>query len=100
MVNHPNRGAGNFRFIAFFMITGQPQAYARTAEEALALATQHLPNADFIEVLDCGDNGKKVWTGGSSPSNPVPLHKARPLHRTAFRGSGYAERFPPIALAE
>jgi hypothetical protein len=103
VVNHPNRGGGSFQFIAYDMITGLPQAHAKTAGGALALAAEHLPNADFIEVLDCGDNGKKVWTGGSIPTNPVPLYKARPLHRTVFRGAGYAENhnpFPAVPLAE
>jgi hypothetical protein len=100
MVNHPNRGAASFRFVAFFMITGEPQAHASTAKEAVALASTQLPDTDFIEVLDCGDNGKKVWTGGSIPANPVPLYKARRLHATVFRGPGYAEQFPAVPMAE
>ena len=96
MVNHPNRGAASFQFVAFYMITGQPQAHAKTAREALTLAIKHLPNADYIEILDCGDNGKKVWTGGSWPTNPAALHKARPLHHVVFRGSGYASSHNPL----
>jgi hypothetical protein len=87
-----------FKFVAFDMIAGQPQAHAKTAQEALALATEHLPNADFIEVLDCGDNGQKIWTGGSLPTNPVALRKARALHRTVFRGPGYGS-VPVVTLA-
>lgn len=103
MVNHPICGGASFQFIAFDMISGQPQAHAKTAAGALALATEFLPNNDFIEVLDCGENGKKVWTGGSQPTNPVALYKARPLHRTVFRGAGYANIHnprPAIPLAE
>ncbi len=103
MVNHPNRGGASFQFIVFDMITGQPMAHAKTVGEALALATKHLPDADFIEILDCGENGKKVWTGGSQPTNPVALYKARPLHCTVFRGAGYANShnpFPAVPLAE
>lgn len=85
-----------FRFVAFSTITGQPQAYAATAEEALMIATKHLPDADFIEVLDCGDNGKKIWTGSSLPISPVLLYKARKLHRTVFRGPGYATSHHPL----
>jgi hypothetical protein len=86
-----------FRFIAFSTITGQSRAYAGTAQEALSLATKHPPDADFIEILDCGENGKKVWTGGSVPINPVPLYKARALHPTVFRGAGYANSHNPLA---
>jgi hypothetical protein len=89
-----------FRFIAFSTITGQSQAHADTAKDALALATRYLPNDDFIEVLDCGDNGEKVWTGGIVPANPVPLYKARTRHRTVFRGAGYADSLPATPLAD
>jgi hypothetical protein len=100
MVNHPNRSNASYRFIAFFMITLQPAAHAATAKDAMELASRDLPDTDFIEVLDCGDNGRKIWTGGVQPANPVPLHKARALHTTVFRGAGYAESWPAIPLTE
>jgi len=89
MTNHPNRNPTAARFVAFSTITGTPEAYAATAALALAKAIRNLPNADFIEVLDCGENGRKIWSGGVEPPNPVPLHKARELHPTVFRGTGY-----------
>ena len=96
MANHPNRSTASFRFIAFSTITGQPEAHAASASAALELASKHLPDAAFLEVLDCGENGRKVWTGGVSPTNPVPLHKARAMHTTVFRGNGYAESVNPL----
>jgi hypothetical protein len=101
-VNHPNRGNASYRFVAFSTITGHSQAYAATAKEALALAAEYLPAADFVEILDCGDNGRKVWTGGGVP-HPFPLCLARMRHRTVFRGPGYADShnpLPPVPLAE
>jgi hypothetical protein len=89
----------NFRYIAFFMITGFTEAHAATPEAAKDLAARHLPNADFIEVLDCGANGLKVWTGGVEPANPVPLHRARARHTTVYRGAGYAPARPAVALS-
>lgn len=82
MTNHPNRSAANFRFIAFSTITGQSLAHAATVEKALslALAVHKLPNADFLEILDCEANGRKVWSSGVTPENPVLLAKARQLH--------------------
>lgn len=96
MTNHPNRSTASFRFVAFSTITGQPEAHAASASAALALASKDLQNADFLEVLDCGENGRKVWTGGVIPTNPIPLHKARTGHTTVFRGAGYAESFNPL----
>ena len=89
MTNHPNRSSANFRFIAFSTVTGQSLAHAATVEKAISLAVngQKLPNADFLEVLDCAENGRKVWSGGATPSNPVLLTTARRLHPTVFRGS-------------
>ena len=86
MANHPNRPAASFRFIAFSMITGHSQAHARTARQALVLASRYLPDTDYLEVIDCGENGLKVWTGGAVPANPIPLQKARREHLTVFRG--------------
>lgn len=94
MTNHPNRSNASFRFIAFDMITGQSMAHAATAAEALAKAGAG--STDFTEVLDCGDNGRKVWTGGTEPTNPVPLSKARAAHRAVFRGAGYADSHNPL----
>jgi hypothetical protein len=93
MVNHPNRSAASFRFIGFDMVTGQSIAHADTARGALALATECLPNADFIEVIDCGENGRTVWYGGvgETASNPAPLCKARTRYATVFRGVGDIE---------
>lgn len=102
MTNHPNRSNATFRFIAFSLITQQPVAHAATAAEAVKLATADARDADYIEVLACGENGRKIWTGGVSPVTPVPLYKARALHHTMFRGAGYAEGYnplPAIALA-
>lgn len=100
MTNHPNRSSASFRFIAFSMIHQSSVAHATTAAEALRLATERLPDTRFIEILDCGANGRKVWTGGGDPANPVPLYKARHLHQTVFRGDGYADDHAPIALAQ
>ncbi|MEJ0046987.1 MAG: hypothetical protein WDN04_13365 [Rhodospirillales bacterium] len=104
MTNHPNRSNADFRFIAFSTVTGTSQAHAASARVALALAAEGLSDTDFLEVLDCEENGRKVWTGGTTPRNPIPLHKARALHSTVFRGAGYAEHptdaFPAIALTD
>ena len=103
MTNHPNRSSASFRFIAFDMATGQSMAHADLMSEALALATRGKvvsPDSDFIEVLARGDGGLKVWTGGVQQTNPVPLHKARALYTTVFRGPGYFDIRPPVALAE
>jgi hypothetical protein len=88
--------SADYRFVAFSTINGLPQAHAGTAAAALRLAAIGLPDAGFLEVLDCGDNGGKVWTGGVTPTRPVALHKARELHRTAFRGAGYASSHNPL----
>jgi len=60
-------------FISFSTITGQPMAYAETAEAATAkhVTSQRLDDASFTEVVDCGENWRKVW------DRHVPLHKAR-----------------------
>ena len=60
-------------FISFSTITQAPMAYAETAEAARNkhMHSQQLPNADYIEVVDCGDNWRKVW------DRMIPLHKAR-----------------------
>ena len=89
MTNHPNRSAANFSYIAFSTVTGQSLAHADKVEKSLllAVAVQNLSDANFLEVLDCGNNGRKVWTGGETPNNPVLLASARRLHATVFRGS-------------
>ena len=89
MPEHPYRSAVNFRFIVFSTVTGQSLAHAATIEKALSLAveTHKLAAADFLEVLDCAENGRKVWTGGASPENPVLLAKARQHHPTVFCGA-------------
>lgn len=94
----PNRGNASYRFIAFDMITGQSMSHAETAR--LALQKAGGDSTDFTEVLDCAENGRKVWTGGIQPTNPVPLHMARKLHRTVFRGSGYAKSYNPLPAVE
>lgn len=94
-----------FRYIAFCMVTQEPLARAETAAQALtrACSFNELPDADYIEVLDCGENGRKIWTGGVFPTNPIPLYKSRRMHRTVFRGAGYAEShnpWPAVDLVE
>lgn len=71
------------RFVAFSTIDGAPLAYAASTDEAIRLASRHLPNADFVEVLDCGDAGSCIVSGF------VPLATARQSYATAFRGTGY-----------
>ena len=96
MTNHPNRSNTSFRFIAFDTISGQSRAHAATAQEALALASVGLPDAAFLEVLDCGDGGRVVWNGAGL------LRFARLAHSTVFHGDGYAAShnpLPAIALA-
>jgi len=90
--------AEDFRYIAFFMVTGFTEAHAATPRAALDAAVRHLPNGDFIEVLDCGADGFKIWMGGVLPANPVPLHRARKLHPTVYRGAGYAPARPAVPL--
>ena len=60
-------------FVSFSTITQMPMAYAETAEAARDkhVTSQRLSDAEYVEVVDCGDNWRKVW------DRMVPLHKAR-----------------------
>ena len=60
-------------FISFSTITQTPMAYAETASAATAkhVASQRLPNAEYTEVVDCGDGWRKIW------DRLAPLHTAR-----------------------
>ena len=95
MTNHPNRSTRPFRFIAFTTIGGNSLAHAASAREAIDIAVSghRLADTDFLECLDCGSAGRKVW------DFEVPLYEARRLNRTVFRGAGYAH-MEPVALAE
>lgn len=91
MTNHPNRSTASFRFIAFSTVTGQSLFRAASAEAARdgAVESHRLDNADFIEVIDCGDGGRKVW------NEAVPVHKARARNRVVFRGGGHHRHHLP-----
>lgn len=92
MVNHPNRSTHAFRFIAFSTITQNSLAHDADARGALDKAAElHREDTDFLEVIDFGTGGRKVW------QNEVPLHRAREGNRTVFRGEGYA---PGLAAIE
>lgn len=86
----------NYRFIAFDMITGQSMRHAATAAKALALGFYR--STDYTEILDCGESGWNVWTGGVQPTNPLPLFKARELYPTVFRGGDFSEALPAVWL--
>ena len=94
MTNHPKRSSVSYRFIAFSTITGQSLQRAATAADVLAEAIRfnRLDDGSFVEVLDCGDDGRKIWNAG------VPVEKARKLHRAVYRGGGYAE--PQAAVTD
>ncbi|MDA8232762.1 MAG: hypothetical protein M0006_15635 [Magnetospirillum sp.] len=93
MTNHPNRSTISFRFIAFSTVSGNSLFRAATAVEArdMAIKEHHLDDDAYVEVLDCGENGRKVWDRG------LPLHQAREGHEVVFRGAGYPH-LPAIAL--
>ena len=83
-----------YRFIAFSMITGNSLSYAATPFDAIniAISRLYLPDSDFIECLDCVDNGHKIW------NRETPLYRARESNNTVFRGPGYKYSRPPINL--
>lgn len=87
------------RFLAFSLITQDSQAYGPTAEEALRNATTHLPDGDFIEVLDCGEAERSVYFW----KNAIPLYhvRQRPGVTVVFRGAGFdneQSHLPAVAL--
>lgn len=87
MTNHPRRSTRWYQFIAFSMITGTSLARGPTARAAIeaAIEGERMPGARYIEALDCGANGRKVW------DETISLAVARKAHRTVFRGDGYAD---------
>lgn len=93
MVNHPNRSTRGFHFIAFNMVSQNSLAHADTPQRALELAAGMLRgDTSFLEVLDCGTAGRKLW------DHEVFLWKARPVNRTVFRGAGYAPEWEPVEM--
>jgi hypothetical protein len=82
------------RYLAFGLVTGQLLARASTARRALILGNEvsGAGSGDFsgIEVLDCGDEGRKIWLHNASVAMPILLGKARKRHTTVFRGDFYA----------
>ena len=95
------------RFLVFFMIDGQCLGRASTAADAIRVAMEGhfgLENADALEVLDCGENGRKIWLNNQSAARPIFLHAARKRHPTVYRGSFYAapewrgSQLPPVEL--
>jgi hypothetical protein len=76
------------RFIAFSTVHGASLGAGDSIETAIHHATFGSDcDRDFIEVLDCGEEGKVFW------SHNTPLHKARtqPNVATVFRGAGYTQ---------
>jgi hypothetical protein len=80
------------------MVTQQPVGCGASTIEALhdALDAHGFMSSEFIEVLDVGESGWNIWTGGVVPRAPVSLSIARRRHRTVFRGGGYAEYFSTL----
>lgn len=84
------------RYIAFSTVTQRSLAAADTAAGARdeTVRFHHLPTAKYIEVLDCGTDGRAVWL------DDLPLWKARQIHPTVFRGAGYEPHLPAIEMQE
>ena len=89
-MNHPNRGPGAYRFIAWSTITQAAVAHAGTLEDARELAAKTVA-PEFIEVLSCGWNGRPLWRDATTNPRPATLIDARKSHPTVHRGTIAAE---------
>jgi hypothetical protein len=99
----PELRTSDCRYLAFFMIDGQLLARASTPEGAIETAIRPglLDNADALEVLDCGQEGRKIWLQNRGAGMPILLSTARKRHATVYRGAFYdnqRSQLPAIPL--
>lgn len=80
------------RYIAFDMITGSALAHASTASRALDLAANgdEKLGPNFIEIRDCGENGRKIIDCG------LTRGEIDTAHPVVFRGAGYSPHLEPV----
>ena len=95
------------RYLAFDLISGQILARASSPkgaiETALELFVPGPADTSALEVLDCGEEGRKIWLHNRGVGMPIFLSVARKRHATVYRGTFYdnpQSQLPAVPLAE
>ena len=62
-----NKG-GPYRFVAFSVVLEVPLGHGSLATEAMKRAA-YMPfgSSAYVEILDCGEGGQKLWMDGMRP---------------------------------